>query len=297
MRRHALSLALPLLSALLLLACTAASKQAARVAPTTLAGNTARAAVATRPSTPDAPATPAALTRRGDIVRGLIDVGGHRLYLNCTGTGSPAVVMDAGFGDTSATWSLVQPGVAQFTRVCSYDRAGLGKSDPEPGPDAATSLQMMEELHTLLANARIPGPFVLVGHSFGGMNVQLYARHYPTEAAGLVLVDSASEVLYEHWQGITPYRGVDLKASADQVYAAGPLPDVPMIVLVHGQPNLSIGGVSDEQWLQMQRDTASRVPNSKLVIAQQSGHYIQDDQPQLVIDSIRQVVELARKGS
>ena len=121
----------------------------------------------------------------------LIDVGGYRLHINCTGTGSPTVILDAGLGGRSLDWSLVQPGVATFTRVCSYDRAGYGWSDS--GPKPRTSGRIVAELHTLLVKAGIPGPYILVGQSFGGLNVRLYAYTYPQEVAGMVLVDASHE--------------------------------------------------------------------------------------------------------
>src|SRR5713226_519244 len=114
----------------------------------------------------------------------LIDVGGYRLHINCTGTGSPTVILDAGLGGTSLDWSKVQPAVAHFTRVCSYDRAGYGWSDTGPGP--RTSQQIVKELHLLLMHAQISGPYILVGHSLGGLNMRLYAYRYPGEVAGMV---------------------------------------------------------------------------------------------------------------
>ncbi|TMD96717.1 MAG: alpha/beta hydrolase, partial [Chloroflexi bacterium] len=121
----------------------------------------------------------------------LIDVGGYRLHLYCTGTGrpgSPTVILDEGQARTSLGWSKVQPGVASFTRVCSYDRAGYGWSDTGPLP--RTAGRMVTELHTLLARAGVAGPYVLVGHSYGGLIMQLYTYTYPQQVAGLVLVDS-----------------------------------------------------------------------------------------------------------
>lgn len=119
----------------------------------------------------------------------LVDVGGFRLHLYCLGEGSPTVILEAGGGNPWLSWYKVQPQVAPFTRVCSYDRAGLGWSDPSPRPP--TAMVIAEELHTLLHNAGITGPFVLVGHSLGGMYVRMYAHQYPSEVLGMVLVDSS----------------------------------------------------------------------------------------------------------
>lgn len=121
----------------------------------------------------------------------LVDVGGYRLHINCTGTGSPTVILDAGLGGTSLDWSKVQPAVARFTRVCSYDRAGYGWSQTGPGP--RTSQQLVTELHALLTHAQINGPYVLVGHSLGGLNMRLYAYRYPDEVVGMVLLDATNE--------------------------------------------------------------------------------------------------------
>jgi pimeloyl-ACP methyl ester carboxylesterase len=121
----------------------------------------------------------------------LVDIGGYKLHINCTGTGSPTVILDAGLGGTSLDWSKVQPAVTRFTRVCSYDRAGYGWSQSGPGP--RSSQQIVKELHLLLAHAHINGPYVLVGHSAGGLNMRLYAYRYPTEVVGMVLLDATSE--------------------------------------------------------------------------------------------------------
>lgn len=125
----------------------------------------------------------------------LVDVGGYKLHLNCTGQGSPTIVLDAGLGESSLSWSKVQPEAAKFTRVCSYDRAGYAWSEISPSP--RTSEQIVNELHTLLKNADVKPPYVLAGHSFGGFNVRLFAARYPDETAGLVLVDSSHEDQFE----------------------------------------------------------------------------------------------------
>jgi pimeloyl-ACP methyl ester carboxylesterase len=118
----------------------------------------------------------------------MVDVGGYRLHLNCTGSGSPTVVIDTGWGDSSAGWGWVQPEVAKTTRICTYDRAGMGWSEVSPQP--RTAREFAKELHTLLAKANEPGPYMLVGHSLGGYTVCVYAHDYPAEVAGLVLIDA-----------------------------------------------------------------------------------------------------------
>ena len=120
-----------------------------------------------------------------------VDVGGYRLHIHCVGEGSPTVVLDAGLGGFSLDWSLVQPELAATTRVCAYDRAGYGWSDPSP--DARTPSQIADELHTLLVNAGIQGPYVLVGHSAAGKHVRLFANRYPQAVVGMVLIDARHE--------------------------------------------------------------------------------------------------------
>jgi len=129
----------------------------------------------------------------------LVDVGGFRLHLHCTGRGEPTVVLIAGSGDFSFDWSLVQPGVSRFARVCSYDRAGLAWSDP--GPTPRTMRQDAYELHTLLRAAGIKSPSVLVGHSIGGLIARVYGEQYPKEVAGMVLVDPTHEDTTLLYQG------------------------------------------------------------------------------------------------
>jgi pimeloyl-ACP methyl ester carboxylesterase len=120
----------------------------------------------------------------------MVSVSGHDMHLYCTGkAGGPTVVMDSGLGGGVLDWQTVQPKVATFARVCSYDRSGIGWS--ESGQKPRTSRRIVEELHLLLSEAGEEGPYVLVGHSFGGANVQLYASEYQGDVAGMVLVDSA----------------------------------------------------------------------------------------------------------
>lgn len=126
----------------------------------------------------------------------LIDVGGHRLHLYCVGTGSPTVILEGGKGGTALEWSLVQPELAASSRVCAYDRAGTGWS--EPGPMPRTPERVVAELHALLGAAGEPGPYVLVAHSLGGRYARLFAEQYPGEVAGMVLVDARAEYHDQH---------------------------------------------------------------------------------------------------
>jgi pimeloyl-ACP methyl ester carboxylesterase len=117
----------------------------------------------------------------------LVDVGGYRLHINCIGNGSPTIILDALGAGSSASWGLVQPQIAQSTRVCAYDRAGAGWS--ERGPKPRDMNQQVRELHALLGGARVDGPYVLVGHSYGGRIARVYAKAYPREVVGMVLID------------------------------------------------------------------------------------------------------------
>ena len=129
----------------------------------------------------------------------LVDIGGYKLHINVTGEGKPTVVLIAGAGDFSFDWSLVQPGVARFARVASYDRAGMAWSDL--GPTPPTMQQDAYELHLLLNKAKLPGPYVLVGHSIGGLIARVFTSLYPDEVAGMVLVDATHEDTTLNYQG------------------------------------------------------------------------------------------------
>jgi pimeloyl-ACP methyl ester carboxylesterase len=125
-------------------------------------------------------------------------VGKHRLHLHCKGSGSPTVVFDAGLGGSSLDWTLVHPEVAGFTRACAYDRAGYAWSDPGPLP--RDSRNIVKDLEQLLGNGSVAAPYVLVGHSLGGLIVQRFARQHPHRIAGLVLVDATHEDQFRRLQ-------------------------------------------------------------------------------------------------
>lgn len=175
----------------------------------------------------------------------LIDVGnGRRINLFCLGEGSPAVVFDSGLSDWSSTWVLIQPAVARHTRACSYDRPGMGYSDPSPLP--RTPQAAVEDLHSLLERG-VGGPVVLVGHSLGGFYAKLYARTYPQQVAGLVLVDPAEERL---WPRVTPELA--RRFGASPVRAASKEDETAMAeAIAHYQDcaqTTRAGGLSEEKY-------------------------------------------------
>lgn len=141
----------------------------------------------------------------------LVDMGGYNLHIYCMGEGSPTVILETGLGTMLADWANVQPEVASTTRICAYDRAGVGWSDP--GLQPRDPQQIAQELHTLLDKANIPGPYVLVGQSFGGLYVRMYAAQYPEDVAGMVLVDASHP---DMWSRFPPEVSTALSGSEQQ---------------------------------------------------------------------------------
>jgi pimeloyl-ACP methyl ester carboxylesterase len=262
----------------------------------------------------------------------LVDIGGYRLHLWCTGDGAPAVILDTGLGGSSADWGFVQPDVARFTRVCSYDRAGMGYSDPGPSP--RTARRIASELAELLVRSGIGGPVVLVGASIAGFDVRVFASDHPERAAGLVLVDASHEnqphevpqmarfvpllstigVLrlfgvsfgqrieslapsVRQFARATSFRAagyqtaadeiIHVRQSASEVRSSRRKLTIPVLVITGGRG-------ADENWRQLQRDQASLSDRGCLIVAQESGHVVSVDQPEVVVDAIRTVVETAR---
>jgi pimeloyl-ACP methyl ester carboxylesterase len=243
-----------------------------------------------------------------------VDVGGRKLFLKCTGNASePTVVLVAGKGGTTEVWQAVQTHVATFASVCSYDRADLGQSDPTYQPQTA---EIVEDLHQLLLRANIPPPYILVGHSMGGIYVRKFAMRYPAQIAGIVFVDSSDDEQVWRFAKISPelMKGEypdwrDKKKLED----AGWLPageylkwhlNVPLIALEHGIPwprdlwKLSNGEYQKAlaTWHSMQLDLSRRSKYGQLRIATKSGHYIQTQQPELVVQAIRDVLKAAERS-
>jgi pimeloyl-ACP methyl ester carboxylesterase len=295
----------------------------------------------------------------------LIDIGGYRLHLSCQGeseAGAPTVVLDAGLGEDGSSWALVQPEVARLTRVCVYDRAGLGWSDPSPKP--RTNMVMVEELRSLLHAAGLPAPYVLAGASLGGLNVRYYAHKYPDEVAGLVLVDSAHEDQYTsegmrkafdsilqmmprmygimrllvrsglpalfpgRFAALAPvparlpeqaarasyalrvrdpnyFQAAEAETSAvldshahlrgQQITSLG---DLPLIVLQHGRREVmqtpELTELNEQTNRELQPRLAAQSTRGRLVVAEESGHAIQFEQPELVVECILETVKAAR---
>jgi pimeloyl-ACP methyl ester carboxylesterase len=279
----------------------------------------------------------------------MIDIGGYRLHACLQGEG-PTVVFESGLGSICLDWSLVQPKVAQFAKTVSYDRGGQGWS--EVSPLERTSESAVAELHLLLKNANVPGPYILVGHSLGGINARLYASRYPDEVAGIVLVDSSHEdqveklssfpepnrhvlrVLaytgglrllmrlvpeYQHFFDVLP-EDVRLQRQAMSLTRAHmqsvleemalfnkscsqlkacrkDLGNKPLVVISAGksfkeQGLTSLSETIDREWQALQRDLASKSGQGKQVIADHSGHMIPFEQPEMIVEVIREMLSM-----
>lgn len=247
----------------------------------------------------------------------LVDVGGHRLYVTCAGSGSPTVVLEAGFGGSSSDWRETQRDMARTTRTCAYDRAGLGSSVGRPGVhDASDDIR---DLQQLLFSARIPPPYVLAGHSYGGLLTRLYAHAHPRDVAGLVLVDAVGRNATERQLAIWPKsvepdarkeaaepvtNDVDVRSSEALDARVRSLGDLPLIVIEAGRHEQLFGPdktplwrAEARLWSRMQAELARLSSDHVHVLARRSDHFVQriDGQPQVVIGALRALVRAARE--
>jgi pimeloyl-ACP methyl ester carboxylesterase len=314
--------------------CLAAALAAALSWPTLAQADTAE-----RGQTGSPAGTPTAA--HGNFSHRVAIRGGRKLYLECRGTGSPTVVLEAGTGDLAKIWSVapvgpgraVLPAVARFTRVCAYDRPGtyllpheLSRSDPVAMPRSARDIVI--DLHSLLRAAHVPGPYVLAGHSFGGMVARLYATTYPRRIAGLVSIDAQNEYFAAAFKrlltpeqyaaavlnpepppGLEWYKAIErlsLEVSVAQMRQAQadtPLHRMPLVVLSHSKTLPNPFGLPPDYPIEAlgrafqhsQDKLAKLVPGARHVIAAKSGHYIQLDQPRLVTREIHRVVREVRR--
>ena len=265
----------------------------------------------------------------------LVDIGSAKLHIHCTGEGSPAVVLESGLPGSSLDWILVQPKVAQFTRVCSYDRAGFGWS--EPGTAPRTSQQILRDLAALLTTANVPEPYVLVGHSLGGLYVRAFVRKFPERVAGMVLVDATHEDQWDFepkrfWEpsGTPQLRYVqpaierpkaveeilrqlwatDRWKAAERAEREGigttvseaqghskRLPAMPLIVLSPGIETTWLDRASTGalKSQQLQREMAAFSALGKWRPVPGANHYIHLSQPAAVVEAIREVIQATRE--
>ena len=252
----------------------------------------------------------------------LVNIGTHRLEVVRAGTGSPTLVFEAGLGDTWEDWKPVLTQAAQLSSVVLYSRSGLGHSEAGPGDHSART--EMTELHQLLDSLHVQRPILLVARSYGGLLSRLYVSMYPHEVAGLVLVDGTHEQQVKRWGQIDPKYPEQLRAYFDSVMktmkpgaerdetretvriqAAGtvegltPLPDIPLAVLTSMKPSPNPSYVNQTErghqaWRDMHEEWAQRSTYAEHIVTIQAGHAIQEDQPQLVIDAIRFVLDGVR---
>jgi len=251
-----------------------------------------------------------------------IDVGGYNLYIDCKGTGSPTVILESGLEGDVVTWKDVHPEVAKFTRVCRYDRAGLAHSDYGPKPrDAELTAQ---DLHTLLSKANIEPPFIMVGHSFGGLLIRRYAFDFPNEVIGMIFVDSLQEDWWDEALALLPtdptndsarlasfrlylrdgwrdpssnFEAMDIPAVVEQVRETNSFGDIPITVLIAGKFTVLIPGLPPDLetalaklFVEEQSRLVTLSTNGEQIIIPDTGHNMPRENPQVVIDAIQEMV-------
>lgn len=253
-------------------------------------------------------ATTATTPAADDAVDRVVKIDGSRgLYVRCTGSGSPTVLLEGGDGDTSDSYGFAEPDVAKVTRTCVYDRANLGQSDPAPGPRGLSEL--VGDLDGLLRSARIPGPYVLVGTSGGGYVTAGFAAAHPRDVAGMVFVDVAApfkdppreiveETAPDHPDNVE--KRDFLQVEKDAWKARKRIGDIPVTIISVEYSDAEIGQspfASEQRAMrrnvQAQRGWRVLSPRAKQVVVR-TGHAVEEEDPEAVIDAIVDVVNAAR---
>ncbi|MDQ0175006.1 alpha/beta fold hydrolase [Bacillus chungangensis] len=239
-----------------------------------------------------------------------LDIGGIELYYELLGKHNegPTLVFDSGYGFTLENWNSIKDDISKFSKMFIYDRAGLGRSE---GSDRSRhSQQSVENLRLLLKKAGVKPPYVLVGHSFGGINVRLFASTYPEEVAGVVLLDSChedqnkilpplftKEVQENYYHQFTLEGSLhEVEESFEQVRASKSLGSIPLIVVTGGlQPFHTTESMA--AWMKFQRELANLSTNKKHIIVEDAGHTIHIDRPQIVINIIKDILDVVKNNN
>lgn len=231
-----------------------------------------------------------------------VDLGGYSIYLKRSGSGTPTILLESGYGESSKTWDSIFNEIAKFTTVYAYDRAGLGRSDESPLKK--TSENISTELYTLINVHSIHTPLILVGHSFGGMNCRIFATKYPDLVAGLILIDTTHENYMTEFlptmsdefqfkyniQFKAEGNYKDFEESLEQVMANRKhLGDIPVYVIAAGKKK-HYSHENQKLWNQLQTDLTTLSTNSKLIKAKNSAHYIHIEEPDLIVKSIKEII-------
>ncbi len=236
----------------------------------------------------------------------MVDIGGYSLAIACQGSGSPTIVTEAGYDSAGLdTWVALMSGFAKSSRVCAYDRAGTGMSDPRTRTHGVTSATQAEELHMLLQRAGIEGPYVLVAHSYGGFVARLFAAAYRQEVTGMVLIESSQEEdvpAYDRYYHGGPEADwidggtkLDIPSTADLLHTtARDYGDIPLLVI---QAHRYDDVLSEALWRRTQADLATLSADGMLIRSGRGGHFVQDDNPDLVLAAVAAVVRSARDGT
>jgi pimeloyl-ACP methyl ester carboxylesterase len=242
----------------------------------------------------------------------MVALGDYQVRVMVQGQGVPPVIFEGGLGESLDAWDKVTSQVANFTRVVAYDRSGLGLSGRTTRPRTAENIA--GDLQKILKSIGVPGPYVLVGNSAGALYLRVYARRYPGEVAGMVLIEPSSED-YEDWlrhahpealesdKDELDHSAIGFRdhaaawnRSLEQVRHAWPLPPVPLIVLTgtrHDPEDTEKRGM----WLQFHRRLVERIPGAKHVISDKSGHGLMSSEPELVVRAVREVIDQGRKSN